>query len=148
MPSHLEDLIGKHVHGQQHLSAYGDGPFDPGLGYGPGCQDAAVLKFLPGFLLVRVEDLKALQRAVAAECAAVFRSVNNSDNPMTANDCADEIAKRFDLPQESAPPKPAPEAGMLDVLRRAANAIESLDGTSVENEKLVDDYRALMARRA
>ena len=33
----------------------------------------------------------------------------------------------------------APE--LLDVLLRAGFAIEALDGTSVENEKLVDDYR-------
>ena len=38
------------------------------------------------------------------------------------------------------------EAEMLDILRRAGDAIEALDGTTVENEKLVDDYRALMAR--
>lgn len=38
----------------------------------------------------------------------------------------------------------APE--MLDVLRRSKYAIEALDGTSVENEKLVDDYRAVMAK--
>ena len=29
-----------------------------------------------------------------------------------------------------------------NLLLRAADAIEALDGTSVENEKLVDDYRA------
>lgn len=35
---------------------------------------------------------------------------------------------------------------MLDVLLRARDAIEALDGTTVENEKLVDDYRALIAK--
>lgn len=35
---------------------------------------------------------------------------------------------------------------MLDLLVRAADAIEALDGTSVENEKLVDDFRAWRAR--
>lgn len=38
----------------------------------------------------------------------------------------------------------APE--LLDVLIRARDAIEALDGTSVENEKLVDDYRAAIAK--
>jgi hypothetical protein len=37
---------------------------------------------------------------------------------------------------------PAEVVRMRDLLRRAKDAIESLDGTSVENEKLVDDYRA------
>ena len=31
---------------------------------------------------------------------------------------------------------------MRALLLRAGDAIEALDGTSVENEKLVDDYRA------
>lgn len=35
---------------------------------------------------------------------------------------------------------------MYDLLVRARDAIEALDGTSVENEKLVDDYRALRVR--
>jgi len=35
---------------------------------------------------------------------------------------------------------------MLDVLLRAKDAIEALDGTSAENEKLVDDYRAVLAK--
>lgn len=35
---------------------------------------------------------------------------------------------------------------MLDVLVRARDAIEALDGTTVENEKLVDDYRAIVAK--
>jgi hypothetical protein len=34
---------------------------------------------------------------------------------------------------------------MLSVLVRAKDAIEALDGTSVEHEKLVDDYRAAIA---
>lgn len=38
----------------------------------------------------------------------------------------------------------APE--MLDVLLRARDAIEALDGTSAENERLVDDYRVVIAR--
>lgn len=33
-------------------------------------------------------------------------------------------------------------ARLDDLLRRAGDAIEALDGTSVENERLVDDYRA------
>lgn len=33
---------------------------------------------------------------------------------------------------------------MADILFRARDAIEALDGTTVENEKLVDDYRRLM----
>lgn len=33
----------------------------------------------------------------------------------------------------------------LELLSRARDAIEALDGTSVENERLVDDYRAAMA---
>lgn len=36
-------------------------------------------------------------------------------------------------------------ARALAVLARAHDAIEALDGTSVENERLVDDYRAVMA---
>jgi hypothetical protein len=35
---------------------------------------------------------------------------------------------------------------MLDVLLRARDVIEALDGTSAENEKLVDDYRAVLAK--
>jgi hypothetical protein len=35
---------------------------------------------------------------------------------------------------------------MLDVLLRAKDAIEALDGTSADNEKLVDDYRAVIAK--
>lgn len=38
----------------------------------------------------------------------------------------------------------APE--LLDVLLRARDAIESLDGTSAENERLVDAYRAAIAK--
>lgn len=38
----------------------------------------------------------------------------------------------------------APE--MHDLLVKLRNAVEALDGTSVENECLVDTYRALMAR--
>lgn len=34
----------------------------------------------------------------------------------------------------------------LDLLRRMEDAIEALDGTTVENEKLVDDYRAFMRK--
>lgn len=34
---------------------------------------------------------------------------------------------------------------MLSVLRRAKDAVEALDGTTAENEKLVDDYRKLIA---
>ena len=37
----------------------------------------------------------------------------------------------------------AENAKMRDVLKRAEDAIEALDGTNIENEKLVDDYRAL-----
>ena len=36
-------------------------------------------------------------------------------------------------------------ATLLAVLRRAGDAIEALDGTSVTNERLVDDYRAALA---
>ena len=32
------------------------------------------------------------------------------------------------------------------LLRRLNDAVEALDGTNVENEKLVDDYRALIKR--
>jgi hypothetical protein len=35
---------------------------------------------------------------------------------------------------------------LLDVLLRAKDIIEALDGTSTENEKLVDDYRAVLAK--
>ncbi len=35
---------------------------------------------------------------------------------------------------------------MHDLLLRLADAVEALDGTSVENEKLVDDYRAWRAQ--
>lgn len=35
---------------------------------------------------------------------------------------------------------------LLDVLLRANDAIEALDGTTRENEKLVDDYRAAIAK--
>lgn len=35
---------------------------------------------------------------------------------------------------------------MLNVLLRARDVIEALDGTTVENEKLVDDYRTLVAK--
>ena len=35
---------------------------------------------------------------------------------------------------------------LLALLLRAEDAIEALDGTSVENEKLVDDYRALIEK--
>jgi hypothetical protein len=35
---------------------------------------------------------------------------------------------------------------LLDILVRAKDVIEALDGTSVENEKLVDDYRAAIAK--
>jgi hypothetical protein len=38
---------------------------------------------------------------------------------------------------------PAEILKLRDILRRAGDAIEVLDGTSIENEKLVDDYRAL-----
>ncbi len=37
-------------------------------------------------------------------------------------------------------------AELIDVLIRAKDAIEALDGTTVENEKLVDDYRAAIAK--
>ena len=37
-------------------------------------------------------------------------------------------------------------AELIDVLIRAKDAIEALDGTTVENEKLVDDYRATIAK--
>ena len=33
---------------------------------------------------------------------------------------------------------------LLGILIRARDAIEALDGTSVENERLVDDYRAVI----
>lgn len=32
-----------------------------------------------------------------------------------------------------------------NLLRRLGDAVEALDGTTVENEKLVDDYRAYFA---
>jgi hypothetical protein len=35
---------------------------------------------------------------------------------------------------------------LLDVLLRAKSAIEALDGTTAENEKLLDDYRAAIAK--
>jgi hypothetical protein len=35
---------------------------------------------------------------------------------------------------------------LLDVLVRAKSAIEALDGTTAENEKLLDDYRAAIAK--
>lgn len=35
---------------------------------------------------------------------------------------------------------------MLTLLKRLKDAVEALDGTSVDNEKIVDDYRALIAR--
>lgn len=35
---------------------------------------------------------------------------------------------------------------MRDLLLRLNEAIQALDGTSVENEKIVDDYNALMFR--
>ena len=44
-------------------------------------------------------------------------------------------------------PVPASVPDARDLLLRAADAIEALDGTSVENEKLVDDYRAWRAGR-
>jgi hypothetical protein len=37
---------------------------------------------------------------------------------------------------------------MRDLLLRASDAIEALDGTSIENERLVDDYRAWRRRLA
>ena len=35
---------------------------------------------------------------------------------------------------------------MLDLLRELEDAVEALDGTSVENEAIVDKYRVLMAK--
>lgn len=35
---------------------------------------------------------------------------------------------------------------LLGILLRAKDAIEALDGTTVENEKLVDDYHAIFAK--
>lgn len=35
---------------------------------------------------------------------------------------------------------------MAALLRRLNDAVEALDGTSVENESIVDDYRALIKR--
>lgn len=35
---------------------------------------------------------------------------------------------------------------MAALLRRLNDAVEALDGTSVENESIVDDYRALLAK--
>jgi hypothetical protein len=37
---------------------------------------------------------------------------------------------------------------MLSLLKRAYYVMEALDGTSVEGEKLWDDYRAIMAKVA
>lgn len=37
-------------------------------------------------------------------------------------------------------------ADAIGLLKRAEDAIEALDGTSVENELLLDDYRAFMGR--
>ena len=35
---------------------------------------------------------------------------------------------------------------MFDLLLRLRDTVEALDGTSAENERLVDEYRALVAR--
>ncbi|MEY2653413.1 MAG: hypothetical protein RLZZ524_440 [Pseudomonadota bacterium] len=53
---------------------------------------------------------------------------------------------RCDMRPRQFTPAPEPST-MQDLLLRAADAIEALDGTSVENEKLVDDYRAWRARQ-
>jgi hypothetical protein len=53
------------------------------------------------------------------------------------SDCAKRPVKSVTLPV-------GPDA-MADLLRRLEDAVEALDGTSVENEKLVDDYRAWRA---
>lgn len=53
---------------------------------------------------------------------------------------------------EKRPVKVAPTVldadQMADLLVRLEDAVEALDGTSVENEKLVDDYRAWRAVHA
>lgn len=41
---------------------------------------------------------------VANECAKVCESVNNHDNPMTANDCADAIRDKFRCRPSFVPP--------------------------------------------
>lgn len=60
---------------------------------------------------------------------------------------AEPVAKqaRLPLPGQIAALKAERDA-LLNILLRARDAIETLDGTSVENEKLVDEYRAVIAR--
>lgn len=58
-----------------------------------------------------------------------------------------EIADTMLAARDPAPVQ-APKAAtdLLDILIRARDAIEALDGTTVENERPVDDYRAAIAK--
>ena len=61
----------------------------------------------------------------------------------------EKVKAQFDLPvltdiHTTDQVKPVSE--IVDVLLRARDAIEALDGTSVENERLVDDYRAVVTK--
>lgn len=47
-------------------------------------------------------------------------------------------------PVKAAPVRHDPDQ-MVDLLLRLEDAVEALDGTSVENERLVDDYRSWRA---
>ncbi len=50
-------------------------------------------------------------------------------------------------PAKSVPPRVDP-CKMADLLLRLEDTVEALDGTSVENEALVDDYRTWRASYA
>ena len=59
------------------------------------------------------------------------------------------IPARATIPEEEALANArliAAAPDLFDVLLRASDAIKALDGTSIENEKLVDDYRAAIAK--
>lgn len=54
----------------------------------------------PLFALATVEAAVAAERA---RCLRIVQSVNNSDNPMTANDCADLISAGSECVKTAAP---------------------------------------------
>lgn len=54
-------------HRQATLGVYGDGPIDEDVGHPCGNQDVAVLRLLPGFVVVRTEYLDALEGLVNSQ---------------------------------------------------------------------------------
>ena len=86
------------------------------------------------------EELKI----VKADWAALVAQVNQVTYPTLAiwaeRDAAGALLRRLNDAIR------AERDAAVALLRRLNDAVEALDGTNVENEKLVDDYRALIKR--